>query len=75
MSATGTSRSIGEQKAELNLDRNWARDLTGRWEVAEEYVRFLDVELLPVGHALRQVIGDDFPKMMRELTRLRPDLL
>jgi hypothetical protein len=35
----------------------------------------LDVQLLPAGHALRQVIGDDFPKMMRELTRLRPDLL
>jgi hypothetical protein len=28
-----------------------------------------------VGHALRQVIGDDFPEMMRELTPLRPDLL
>ncbi len=37
-------------------------------------MHFLDLELLPSGHALRRVIEEDLPKMMRELIRLRPDL-
>jgi hypothetical protein len=60
MSATATPRRIGEQRTELSLDRDWARAFINRWEVAQEYVHFLDLELLPSGHALRQVIGEDF---------------
>jgi hypothetical protein len=74
MPATATSALARGQRTELDLDRDWARAFIGRWEAAQEYVHFLDLELLPSGHALRQVIGEDFPKIMKELIRLRPDL-
>lgn len=70
MSATARSTPITGQ-----IDRNWVDGVMTRWKVAEEYVSYLDLELLPAEHALRQVIGQDFPKVIRELTRLCPDLL
>jgi len=75
MSATGTPKpAIGEQ-IETSVDRDWFYGLIVRCKIAEEYVSFLDVELLPLEHALRQVIREDLPKVLRELARLRPDLL
>lgn len=46
----------------------------GRWKTADEFVRFLDSELLPADHALRQLVGKDVPQLIGELARFRPDL-
>jgi hypothetical protein len=45
-----------------------------RWNIAAEFVRLLDAELLPPDHALRQVVGMDVPQLIAELARFRPDL-
>jgi hypothetical protein len=75
MSATAASTSVTERRSELIFNREWLKAALARWSVADEFVRYLDAELLPPEHPLRQVIGQDFPEVMRELARLRPDLV
>ncbi|MGI9073703.1 MAG: hypothetical protein ACR2JB_20860 [Bryobacteraceae bacterium] len=75
MSATAASTSIVEPKSEPSFGREWLNAALIRWNVSDEFVRYLDSELLPTEHPLREVIGQDFPKVMRELVRLRPDLI
>jgi hypothetical protein len=43
-------------------------------EIADEFVKFLDPELLPTDHAVRQFVGVDVPQLIAELARLRPGL-
>lgn len=44
-----------------------------RWRVAEEYLSNLDIEVLRSEHALRVLIGQDVPNLLKEVIRLRPD--
>ena len=75
MSATATPTPfITGQKVETNFDRQWFQAVMARWNIADEFVRFLDPELLPKDHALRQFVGMDVPQLIAELARFRPDL-
>jgi hypothetical protein len=75
VSATATPKPfISEQKLEPNLDRQWFQGIMARWNIADEFVRFLDPEALPKDHALRQFVGMDVPQLIAELARFRPDL-
>jgi hypothetical protein len=74
MSATAASTCVTERRSEPIFDREWLKAALTRWKISDEFVRYLDAELLPAEHPLRQVIGQDFPEVMRELVRLRPDL-
>ena len=75
MSATATPKPfISEQKLETSLDRQWFQGVMARWNIADEFVKFLDPELLPRDHAVRQFVGMDVPQLIAELARLRPDL-
>jgi hypothetical protein len=65
---------ISERKIETSFDREWFQGIMNRWEIADEFVRFLDTELLPRDHALRQFVGKDVPQLIAELARFRPDL-
>jgi hypothetical protein len=75
MSATAASTSVTERTSEPIFDRQWLKAAMARWTKSDEFVRYLDAELLPAEHPLRQVIGQDLPEVMRELVRLRPDLV
>jgi hypothetical protein len=75
MNATAASTSTVERKSDPSFDRQWLKAAVDRWKMSEEFVRYLDAELLPAEHPLRQVIGQDFPEVMRELARLRPELV
>ena len=74
MSATATSIPRTEQKLKTDLDPEWLRAALTRWKCAAEFVFFLDQELLPTEHPLREVVGQDFPELVRELIRLKPNL-
>ena len=54
----------------LEFNTVWLEADSGR--VSEEFVRYLDSELLSPAHPLRQFMGQDFPKVMRELVALQP---
>jgi hypothetical protein len=75
MSATAASTPIAERSTEPIFDREWLNAALIRWKAAEEYVSFLDVELLPTEHVLRRLMAQDLETLLRELTRLRPDLV
>jgi hypothetical protein len=75
MSATAASTSVTERTSEPIFDRQCLKAAMARWTKSDEFVRYLDAELLPAEHPLRQVIGQDLPEVMRELVRLRPDLV
>jgi hypothetical protein len=75
MSATADPITRTEEHLRTELvDQEWFCAALKRWQTAAEYVFFLDAELLPTGHALRRMVGEDVPKLLRELLRLRPDL-
>ena len=52
MSATAASTPVGERSTEPIFDREWLNAALIRWKAAEDYVSFLDVELLPTEHVL-----------------------
>jgi hypothetical protein len=75
VSATATPKPfISEQKIQTNFDREWFQGVMNRWNISDEFVRFLDAELLPRDHPLRQFVGIDVPQLIGELARFRPDL-
>jgi hypothetical protein len=73
MSATATLAST-KKKLDTHVDQEWVCGAVSRWKVAAEYVFFLDPELLPTGHPLRRFVRQDFPDLLQELLRLRPEL-
>ena len=56
------------------IDRDWINELFIRWKLAEDYVSYLDMASLPAEEALLRLMRDDIPALVRELTRLRPEL-
>jgi hypothetical protein len=42
--------------------------------MANEYLAALEPDDLPAQHALRILLTQDFPQIIRELVRLRPEL-
>jgi hypothetical protein len=65
MSATATDGTFGQESIQ---------EIVRRWKVAEEYLSYLDIELLPREHALRVLVRQDVPSLLKEVIRLRPDL-
>jgi hypothetical protein len=45
-----------------------------RWRLANEYLTALEPDDLPAHHALRTLLTQDFPQIIRELVRLKPEL-
>lgn len=45
-----------------------------RWKLGVDYLEELDMDSLPGERALRFLIRHDFPVLLKELIRLRPDL-
>jgi hypothetical protein len=56
------------------LGQDSIQEIVTRWKVAEEYLSYLEIELLPPEHALRVLIRQDVPSLLKEVIRLRPDL-
>jgi hypothetical protein len=42
--------------------------------MANEYLTAVEADELPAQHALRLLLTQDFPQIVRELIRLRPEL-
>jgi len=53
---------------------NELKDVMIRWELALEYLKEVPMDHLSEEHALLVLIRRDFPELIRELTRLRPEL-
>jgi hypothetical protein len=49
--------------------------MTLRWKASERYLNGLATESLPEEHAIRILVKDDIAMLMKELTRLRPELM
>ena len=64
MSATATGATF---------DREEIKRMMIRWRLAEEYLSELN-HLLPSEHALRVLVRQDVPSLLKEVIRLRPDL-
>ena len=56
------------------LDQSWIDAMTLRWKASERYLNGLETEYLPEEHAIRILVKDDIAMLMKELTRLRPEL-
>jgi hypothetical protein len=56
------------------IDKYWVDDLMRRWWLSVEYIDGLESGSLPAQDALRHILHLDLPLVMKELTRLRPEL-
>lgn len=56
------------------IDKYWVDEMMKRWRQSVEYIEGLDGQSVPAEDALRHVLQADLPLIMRELTRLRPEL-
>ena len=45
-----------------------------RWKLGVDYLEEVDMDSLPGEQALRFLIRQDFPTLLKELIRLRPEL-
>jgi hypothetical protein len=56
------------------FDKSRLEAMLLRWTMANEYIAALEPDDLPAQHALRILLTQDFPQIIRELVRLRPEL-
>jgi hypothetical protein len=59
------------------MDPFWSRDISEimeRWRLSMTYLEEIPMDHLPEEHAVRILMRRDIPRMVRELTRLRPEL-
>jgi hypothetical protein len=56
------------------FDKNQLEVVLLRWRMANEYLAALETEDLPAQYALRILVAQDFPLIIREIVRLRPEL-
>lgn len=50
------------------------KEIVARWKVADEYLSYLEIELLPREHALRVLVRQDVPSLLKEVIRFAPRL-
>jgi hypothetical protein len=55
------------------LDHEEIKRIIIRWRVAEDYLSDLN-DSLPKDHAIRILVGQDVPSLLKEVIHLRPDL-
>jgi hypothetical protein len=56
------------------IDKYWVDEMMRRWRLSVEYIDGLESDSVPAQDALRHVLYSDLPLVMKELTRLRPEL-
>ncbi|MBV9405192.1 MAG: hypothetical protein JO211_07595 [Acidobacteriaceae bacterium] len=57
------------------IDAGWISDLVVRWKLAEEYVADLAMPGAPTAaDAVKRLVSQDLPLLLREVIRLRPEL-
>jgi hypothetical protein len=56
------------------VDQDFLDGLIVRWRLAEQYVEDLDMDSLPAERALTILMQHDFPMLLNEIVRLRPEL-
>jgi hypothetical protein len=66
--------SVAETKSKP-LDQSWIDAMTLRWKASERYLNGSETESLAEDHAIRILVKHDIPMLMKELTRLRPELI
>jgi hypothetical protein len=62
MSATATGATFDEDSM---------KEIMIRWTLAEEQLSKLDMDSLPSEHALRVLVRQDVPSLLKEVIRLR----
>jgi hypothetical protein len=61
-------------RANEPFDKSRLEAMLLRWRMANEYLTAVEADELPAQHALRLLLTQDFPQIVRELIRLRPEL-
>jgi hypothetical protein len=56
------------------VDQDFLDGLIVRWKLAEEYVEDLEMNSLLAERALTILMQHDFPMLLKEIIRLRPEL-
>jgi hypothetical protein len=56
------------------VDQDFLDGLIIRWRLAEEYVEDLEMDSRPAERALTNLMQHDFPVLLKEIIRLRPEL-
>jgi hypothetical protein len=56
------------------VDQDFIEGLIIRWNLAEQYVEDLEMNSLPAEKALTILMQHDFPMLLNEIIRLRPEL-
>ena len=58
-----------------SIDAGWISDLVVRWKLAEDYMSDLAGPGTPTAaSAVKRLISQDLPLLLREVIRLRPEL-
>jgi hypothetical protein len=57
------------------VDQDFLDGLIVRWKLAEEYVEDLGMDSLPAERALTILMRHDVPMLLKEIIRLRPELV
>jgi hypothetical protein len=61
-------------RANEPFDKSRLEAMLLRWRMANEYLTAVETDDLPAQDALRVLLAQDFPEIIRELIRLRPEL-
>lgn len=56
------------------VDQDFLDGLIVRWRLAEQYVEDLEMDSLAAERALTVLMQHDFPMLLKEIMRLRPEL-
>jgi hypothetical protein len=64
-----------DQVADLqSVENGWLEEQLIRWKLAENSLSRIEAASLPEEQALRVLVKRDVPMLIKELTRLRPEL-
>lgn len=68
------SEPDGRASSTKDVTREWTEEVLVRWELARKKLMQVDPTLIPQQHALRILVEQDFPQVVKELKRSRPEL-
>jgi hypothetical protein len=63
-----------DRSADESLDPSVLHAILIRWRLAEEFLLDSESDEDLANHAMQILIREDFPMLLKELTRLRPEL-
>ena len=71
----GLKGSMGTVRPPIEpVDQDFLDGLIIRWRLAEQYIEDLEMKSLPAETALKILMQHDFPMLLKEIVRLRPEL-